>query len=195
MYENHASFFTAALGRCLLAMCFALGASQNVAAISATIDEPELLEPERAFQLTAKRLDSKTLELTYKIAEGYYMYKGRFKYAALPTTAAKLGRATLGKGLMKQDVTFGRVEIYRQSVRILLPITALNKDVASPLRVKVTSQGCADVGVCYPPFSQTLTFAGPNLDVVFPDDTSSISRFTRPAASGSAAADRFVQPK
>lgn len=168
-----------------------LSAPHSFAAISATIDEPELLEPERAFQLTAKRLDNKTLELTYKIAEGYYMYKGRFKYAAEPVTSAKLGKATLSKGKLKLDATFGRVEVYRDSVRILLPFASLDKGMASALRLKVTSQGCADVGVCYPPFSQTLTFAGANLDLVFPDGPSSLSRFTRPAAP----ADRFVQPK
>lgn len=191
MYENNASRFNTALGRCLFAIFVIFSAPHSIAAIAATIDEPELLEPERAFQLTAKRLDNKTVELTFKIAEGYYMYKGRFKYAAEPVTSAKLGKATVSKGKLKQDATFGRVEVYRDSVRILLPVAPLQRDMASPLRLKVTSQGCADVGVCYPPFSQTLTFAGANLDVVFPDGTSSVSRFTRPAAP----ADRFVQPK
>jgi thioredoxin:protein disulfide reductase len=170
-------------------MVFVLAFSlPSLATISPTIDEPELLAPEQAFQLTAKRLNSKTVELNYQIAKGYYMYKGRFKYAAEPSTAAKLGKATLGKGKLKQDPTFGRVEIYRDSVRILLPVTNVG---AAPLKLKITSQGCADVGVCYPPFSQTLTFASGNLDAVFPDDASNVSRFTRPAT----AADRFTQPK
>ena len=62
--------------------------------------EPALLEPERAFQLSAQRKDLKNVELRYKIADGYYMYRPRFKFAAVPATSAKLGKATFSKGKM-----------------------------------------------------------------------------------------------
>ena len=52
--------------------------------------EQELLEPERAFQLSARHHDSQTIELTYKIAEGYYMYRGRFKFLLEPKTSGKV---------------------------------------------------------------------------------------------------------
>lgn len=139
---------------------------------SPTNVEPDLLEPERAFQLSARRKDHKTVELQYKIAEGYYMYKDRFKFAVEPTTSAKFGKPVLSKGKMKQDATFGRVEIYRNSVRILLPVASMGKSVSavdSPsLQLTVTSQGCADAGVCYPPLRQTLALQPANFDVVLP---------------------------
>ena len=140
--------------------------------------EPDLLEPERAFQLSARRKDQKTVELQYKIAEGYYMYKGRFKFAVEPPASAKLGKAVLSKGKMKQDATFGRVETYRDSVRILLPIASFGKGNLRAddllLRLSVTSQGCADAGVCYPPLRQTVTLAPTGFDVVLPDGIANV---------------------
>lgn len=151
------------------------GAAATVASVVAPAANiaPELLESERAFQLSARRQNSKTIELQYKIAEGYYLYRGRFKFAVEPPASAKLGKAMLSKGKMKQDATFGRVETYRDSVRILLPIASIGHGdthvATAPLRLRITSQGCADAGVCYPPLQQTVTIAPTGFDVVLPD--------------------------
>ena len=135
----------------------------------------ELLEPERAFQLSARYADAKSVELRYKIADGYYMYRARFKFDIDPPTDAKLGKAIFSKGEMKQDPTFGRVQTYRDSVRILLPVTSMGKRLASSdapaLHLKVTAQGCADAGVCYPPMHQTLTLLPATLGAVLADST------------------------
>ena len=154
--------------------------------------EPALLEPERAFQLSAQRKDLKTVELRYKIADGYYMYRPRFKFAVVPATSAKLGKATFSKGEMKLDPTFGRVEIYRDSVRILLPVASLGNSAISAdkqsLSIKVTSQGCADAGVCYPPMHQTLTLRPASFDIVVPDDTAHAGSLRERLQSGPATA-------
>jgi thiol:disulfide interchange protein DsbD len=132
---------------------------------------PDLLEPTRAFQLSARRKDTKTIEIQYKIADGYYLYGSRFKFAVDVGSSIKLGKPKRSKGHMEHDPTFGRVETYRNSVRILLPITSMVKDGADtyPLRLIITSQGCADVGICYPPLRQVLTFAVGSAEAVMAD--------------------------
>jgi thiol:disulfide interchange protein DsbD len=151
--------------------------------------EQQLLEPERAFRLSARHIDTQTLELSYKIADGYYMYRGRFKFVLEPKSSGKTGKARFSRGEMKQDPTFGRVEVYRDSVRILLPVSMAggpnNSINASPARLRVTSQGCADVGVCYPPQHQTLTINAGVGGVFFPDIA---------ANSGSATAHKQFAP-
>lgn len=115
---------------------------------------PELLDVDEAFQVLARMKDAHSIELNYTIAKGYYMYRGRFKFAA-ENNSATLKKAIIPTGKVKQDATFGRVETYRKSVRVLLPLASLDK--VTPIgedgfiRIKVTSQGCADAGVCYPP--------------------------------------------
>lgn len=158
---------------------FALYTGVTAASASKLPDgEAELLAPERAFELSARYTDPKKLALEYKIAEGYYLYRARFKFMVVPTTSDKLGTAQFPKGKRKQDPTFGWVETYRDSVHILLPISTVGKNVNSPgagqLRIQVTSQGCADAGVCYPPQQQYLTFQPGTFDVVLPDGAMSV---------------------
>ena len=47
------------------------------------------------------------------------------------------------------------METYRDRVRIELPLL-YDGAAATNLQVKMTSQGCADIGVCYPPLKQAL---------------------------------------
>jgi thiol:disulfide interchange protein DsbD len=112
----------------------------------------ELLDPAVAFKFSARALDASTLEVRYQIANGYYMYRDKFKFALEPE-AAKLGVAQFPQGDVHNDEFFGRVETYRKEVRIRLPLVP--DAAASRLKLAVTSQGCADVGVCYVPQVQT----------------------------------------
>jgi thiol:disulfide interchange protein DsbD len=113
----------------------------------------ELLEVDKAFRLSARALDAGTLEVRYDIAKGYYMYRDKFAFALEPATA-KAGTPQFPPGKVKQDEFFGDVETYRKEVVILLPFTA--PAGIDAVTLKATSQGCADMGVCYPPNPQTL---------------------------------------
>ena len=125
------------------------------AASPSKVTQPDLLDAEQAFQVSARFLDGNTVELSYRIADGYYMYRNRFKFASEEGKPA-WGKAWIPAGKFKQDATFGRVETYRKNVRILLPlaISGGGKAVSGPAKLivlQVISQGCADAGVCYPP--------------------------------------------
>ena len=107
----------------------------------------ELLEPDKAFRFSARALDAATVEVRYAIADGYYLYRDRFRFAAEPASVT-LGPAQFPKGQVHEDKFFGKQEIYRKEVRIRVPLEAAG---AERLKLLVTSQGCADLGVCYVP--------------------------------------------
>src|SRR5256885_9769706 len=111
----------------------------------------DLLEPDKAFRFSARAIDARTVEVRYGIAEGYYLYRERFRFAAEPASVA-LGQAQFPKGQVHEDKFFGKQEIYRKEVRIRLPVEAAG---AVRLKLLVTSQGCADLGVCYVPQVQS----------------------------------------
>ena len=111
----------------------------------------DLLEPDKAFRFSVRALDASALEVRYRIAEGYYLYRDKFSFSAEPAEV-KLGRAEFPKGQVHEDKFFGKQEIYRRDVRIRVPIETAA--AASRLRLKATSQGCADIGVCYVPQEQ-----------------------------------------
>jgi len=117
--------------------------------------QEELLPPEQAFSLSAW-VDGDQLVAEYRIAPGYYMYRERFDFRIESSDApASFGAAQMPPGKHKQDEFFGDIETYRERVTIRLPIR-FEAAVASQLQVKATSQGCADLGVCYPPLKQAL---------------------------------------
>ena len=133
----------------MLALIGALGAQ---AAPSAKA-EPDLLDPEIAFQFSARLKDPQTAEVRYTIAPGYYMYRDRFGFEADGTPVAK---PKLPRGKSKFDVTFNKtMETYRNQVTVLVPLAA-SRSASGTAILKVTSQGCADAGVCYPPQVQTV---------------------------------------
>src|SRR5258706_15333010 len=111
----------------------------------------ELLEPDKAFRFSAQAIDAATVEGQYAIADGYYLYRERFRFAAEPATVV-LGEPRFSKGQIHEDKFFGKQEIYRKEARIRLPLGA---DGSERLKLLVTSQGCADLGVCYVPQVQS----------------------------------------
>jgi thiol:disulfide interchange protein DsbD len=113
----------------------------------------ELLEVDKAFRLSARALDAATLEVRYDIAKGYYMYRDKFQFTLEPATA-KAGTPQFPPGKIKKDEFFGDVETYRKEVVIRLPFAA--PAGLDAVTLKASSQGCADMGVCYPPNPQTL---------------------------------------
>jgi thiol:disulfide interchange protein DsbD len=104
-----------------------------------------LLEPEKAFRFSARALDAGTLEVRFAIADGYYMYRERFRFSAAGGDAM-LGKPEFPPGKKHKDEFFGETETYRNDVRIVVPMEA-----KGPFDLLVVSQGCADVGVCYIP--------------------------------------------
>jgi thiol:disulfide interchange protein DsbD len=112
----------------------------------------DLLDPALAFKFSAQAVDAGTLEVRYQIANGYYLYRDKFKFAVEPA-AVKLGEPQFPKGDVHNDEFFGKVETYRKELRVRLPLT--RAAAVTQLKLTVTSQGCADVGVCYVPQVQT----------------------------------------
>src|SRR6266704_2621777 len=128
----------------------------------------ELLEPDKAFRFSAQALDAATVEVRYAIADGYYLYRERFRFAAEPASVT-LGPPQFPKGQVHEDKFFGKQETYRKEVRIRVPIEAAG---AERLKLLVTSQGCADLGVCYVPQVQSadLQLASPERVIAASDD-------------------------
>ena len=115
--------------------------------------EPDLLEPEKAFRFSAQLLDVNRVEVSYDIAPGYYLYREKLKFSADPATI-RIDASQLPAGKVKKDEFFGEMQIYRGKLTMVLPVAgAAGADPHFVL--KAVSQGCADLGVCYPPQEQT----------------------------------------
>lgn len=116
------------------------------------VGDDEYLDPDVAFVLTAEAQSVNTVQLNWRIADGYYLYKERIKLA--PADAARpVGAIVLPRGEDHYDEYFGNQEIYRGSLDGTFSVPPGAKTVD----VNVTYQGCADAGLCYPPITKTMT--------------------------------------
>jgi thioredoxin:protein disulfide reductase len=117
--------------------------------------EKDLLEPEQAFRFTARVLDSSNIEVRYQIADGYYLYRERFAFVAAPA-GVMLGVAQIPQGKRHKDEFFGEVQTHRGELKINIPVTGAR---GGTVTLSVTSQGCADIGVCYVPMESKIRLA------------------------------------
>ncbi|MDT8439106.1 MAG: protein-disulfide reductase DsbD [Wenzhouxiangellaceae bacterium] len=125
------------------------------AALVAQINPDDLLPVEQAFALSAEPGDEAVV-LTWDIAEGYYLYRHAFDFSA-STDGLALGEARIPNGKAYSDEFFGDVEVYRGQVRVTLPLSSAPP--AGPIEIVTRFQGCADLGVCYPPQRTPVTLA------------------------------------
>ena len=143
-----------------------------------TTNAEDLLEPELAFRFLVRATESSAIEVEYEIAEGYYLYREKFKFSVEPASA-KLGPAQFPAGEFRTDRFLGRSETYRNRVRIRLPIISSGEQI----KLVVSSQGCADVGVCYPPEDRDAVVQLAALDPALADTQLTTASVSAPASS------------
>lgn len=143
---------------CLLS-CISLLAIANEPFTSAADDplsQSSFLPVEQAYQLAIEinRQDS-TIELIWDIADHYYLYRHGFQFETSQQGQTVSLSAYIPPGKEKQDEYFGLVQVYYHQATAEIKTTP---SLAShPFELTVTSQGCADAGLCYPPYAQTFT--------------------------------------
>lgn len=139
----------------------ALSTSMLVSAPArAAFDESTLLPVDQAFALTTKATSRERIEFSWKIAPGYYLYRHRMGVAAMDA-AFRTDSLQLPDGIHKHDEFFGDVQIYHGTVTAVQTGTAAGDVDAASFIVKY--QGCADVGVCYPPQTRIVKVTLPSI--------------------------------
>lgn len=133
----------------LLSLAFALGGMSLARAAD------DFLDPSVAFKFSASESPGQ-VDVRFKVADGYYLYRERFAFA-VKSGQATLGEPQLPAGHVKFDQTFQKnLETYRGEVVIHVPV----KQASGPFELAVTSQGCADEGICYPPAEHVVKVSG-----------------------------------
>jgi thiol:disulfide interchange protein DsbD len=129
--------------------------------------EEELLPAEQAFQPDVEVVDGNTLAASWKIAEGYYLYRHKFEFILDPVQGVTLQPAQIPEGEPKTDEFFGEIQVFHDEAKAVVPLQR-SGSAATPVTLTLKYQGCAEIGVCYPPMSRSFelllpaaTAAGP----------------------------------
>ncbi len=127
-----------------------LQAVNNSSILSASA--PSFVPVEQAYQLTAA-VEENQIVFNWTIRDGYYLYRDRFKFNAVDANS-QLRSPVFEKGKVKWDDYFeADVEVYYHQTSVVVPF----QSAATQVEMQIESQGCADAGLCYPPYKQWLT--------------------------------------
>ncbi len=115
-----------------------------------TSDKPVFLPVDEAYQLVVEVEPDQALRLYWQIADDYYLYQHRFAFELNDGSEPVAVEVELPPALARNDEYFGEVKVYYDSADIQLrPVRPVAR-----ARLTVSSQGCADAGLCYPPQKQ-----------------------------------------
>jgi len=117
------------------------------------LQQDDLLPADQAFHFIAEVKDAHTLRVSWQIADGYYLYRDRFRFSLDDAPGIELKTPRLPAGKQKQEDS-GPVEVYYHEVSFELP---LQRSIGTAVTIKLHAryQGCAERGVCYPPMEKT----------------------------------------
>ena len=125
----------------------------GILASVASAQNAGFLPPDQAFGFSAKMQGSESVRVTFTIAPNYYMYRDEFAFRVVSPDGSVVqnGVVKLPKAEMKFDENFNKeMAIYHNSVSVDVPVRNV-KDAEGLFKLVVTSRGCADKGLCYPP--------------------------------------------
>jgi thioredoxin:protein disulfide reductase len=116
-------------------------------------NETDFLPPDVAFRVAA-RVEGNVVKVRWVIADGYYLYRHKIEVRA-ESPDLVISAPALPPGTVKTDPYLGTQQVYFQQVEALVPYSRIDAG-AHPMQIKVTYQGCAEAGLCYPPIAKVV---------------------------------------
>ncbi|MBV2096384.1 MAG: protein-disulfide reductase DsbD, partial [Candidatus Thiodiazotropha sp. (ex Codakia orbicularis)] len=127
--------------------------------------EDELLDPEEAYKLSVRVEDGTHIRLYWSIADGTYLYQDNVALSIPESETVALGEvklppAEIKKDSVKPDGTIGDIAVYHNEIDLIVPLVRSTTE-ADEFTLEARYQGCAEIGVCYPPISKQFTLSLP----------------------------------
>lgn len=140
----------------LLIAVFLNACGNNDQVSQGTNTNHEFLPVNEAFQFSSKQLDDSTVQLSWKIAEGYHLYKDKIEFQLEPQSA-RIADVKMPSGVMLDDKTFGRQETYKDHVNVA--VTLKQQPDLKQVKLVTQYQGCSEKGLCYPPETREVNIS------------------------------------
>ncbi|MDN5679838.1 MAG: protein-disulfide reductase DsbD, partial [Ewingella sp.] len=127
---------------------------------------PQFVPVDQAFDFDFQQ-QGPNLKLNWTIRDGYYLYRDKIE---LVGDQAQLAAFILPKGLEHHDEFFGDTQVYEKQLNLSVPL----RQASGQASLKVSYQGCAVAGFCYPPETRIIPLSevsGQAADAVTPAPT------------------------
>ena len=119
--------------------------------------QAEILPPEAAFLPQILSADGSQLTINWQIEPGYYLYRDKLSFSLQDTEHTRVVGTRISDGIEQHDEFFGLVQVLRESAQAQLQLDS-SRDFAggNQATLNIKYQGCADIGVCFPPSETAL---------------------------------------
>ena len=117
-------------------------------------NDADFLPPDAAFRVSSV-IDGNLIRVRWIIADGYYLYRSKFDIKP-ESPGLALDPAIFPSGVSRTDEYFGTQEIFKQQAEGVVSFKQADAG-AHPPQIRVTYQGCAEAGLCYPPLVKVLS--------------------------------------
>jgi len=152
-----------------------------------TFADGQPLPPTEAFVPSATLAGEDTLQLDWHIEDGYYLYRDKLSLDVERPPGLSLGPLQHSEALIVSDDWFGEQATFRDSAvtrAVLLGVGDERTSDGRVVEVAVTFQGCADIGLCYPPTTTRVSVELPATTTGFGAEASNGSGSTLDALFG-----------
>jgi thiol:disulfide interchange protein DsbD len=122
-------------------------------------EQPVFLVPDEAFGFDVAVRDAHTLQASFNVSPGYYMYRDKISFL-IEDGAARIMAAILPKGEMTHDPYYGDMEVLRHSFVVDITLNRARL-AATNITLHAFYQGCSEGGLCYLPIDKTKRLALP----------------------------------
>ncbi|WP_246237504.1 protein-disulfide reductase DsbD [Caldichromatium japonicum] len=125
--------------------------------------QPEIPEVDAAFVFDSQQIAPDRVRLNWTIAPGTYLYAERVQVTLADPAGVALGQIQRPAGVVKPEMvrpdgTVGAVEIYEGRIDLEVPLMRSDPELTEA-RLSVSYQGCAEIGICYPPQTREVRVA------------------------------------
>ncbi len=165
---------------------FTLTATPAQAQQSSVLDsllqkDDQFLPVDQAFVMDFRQQDDELI-VNWTIADGYYMYRDKFKYGGV---AVSFSHPTYPASMQIEDEFFGVTDVYFHQLTLKIPLSDISEDAF----LRIQYMGCAEAGLCYPPINKEIPLSMPG-NVAASDDNATPPADT-PTSSQYSLADRL----
>lgn len=134
----------------LLLICF-ISTASNAEGLGGA-KHPSFLTPDQAFGFDVAVRDAHTLQASFNVTPGYYLYRDKTSFS-IEDGAARITAVRFPKGEMKHDPNFGDVEVFHHPFQVEITLDRARTEATS-ITLNTSYRGCSEQGVCYPPIDQ-----------------------------------------
>ena len=157
--------------------------------LASALEFDEVKEFGEVFVISSTASGRDRIDVSWQIAEGYFLYNNKFLQFSTDTPGVVLGSPEIPEGERKFDNLLGEEVVkYHGKLTVGLPLATIPAGV-DLVSLRIRSQGCLEDVLCYPPTEQLLAVVLPAASITDLQTTSLL-----PSTEAGLMADAIDQP-